>query len=358
MHSCLTAYVRRQPSHTVVIESAIYLLRQGVCHIKGKQIMNAKWALAFLHFAVWVQLKKSMQWIETDVLQDTDSVHATSCHELQALFGSETDAKGVALFIMILTGAGGTGKSTIVKTLEAFAEFWLGVECIRKSAPTNTAARVIGGDTCHAVYKLPFGTLKGRRGHFSPKVLNIFQEQWAWDTACAHVIDEFSFLSPGDFFQMDIRSRTAKAQRESRFGGFATLLTGDFFQLPHPTKPSLATPVDAETKDLARCSDEGVAEHESDEKDKVNEKETAQSEHRAGKDAWLAIPKVVMLSLNLRSPGMLANILQDVRNQHITDATWRALQQRVLGTGWRGDSLVQVCEPGSYPPLQCGSPMV
>ena len=87
VHSCLTAYVRRQPSHTVVIESAIYLLRQGVCHIKGKQIMNAKWALAFLHFAVWVQLKKSMQWIETDVLQDTDSVHATSCHELQALFG-------------------------------------------------------------------------------------------------------------------------------------------------------------------------------------------------------------------------------------------------------------------------------
>ena len=44
---------------------------------------------------------------------------------------------------------------------------------------------------------------------------------------------------------------------------------------------------------------------------------------------------------------------QDVRNQHITDATWRALQERVLGTGWRGDSLVQVCEPGAYSPLKC-----
>ena len=130
--------------------------------------MNAKWALAFLHFSVWVQLKKSMQWIETKVLQDTNSIHAASCNELRALFGSEIDGNGVALFIMILTGAGGTGKSTIVKTLEAFAEFWLGFECIRKSAPTNTAARVIGGDTCHAVYKLPFGTLKGRRGH-SPR---------------------------------------------------------------------------------------------------------------------------------------------------------------------------------------------
>ena len=157
---------------------------------------------------------------------------------------------------------------------------------------------------------------------------------------------------------MDIRSRTAKGQRESRFGGLATLLTGDFFQLPHPTKPSLATPVDAETKDLARCSDEGVAEQDMCEKDKANEKETAQSEHRAGKDAWLAIPKVVMLSLSLRSPGMLANILQDVRNQHITDATWRALQERVLGTGRRGDSLVQVCEPGTYPPLNCVSPEI
>ena len=109
---------------------------------------------------------------------------------------------------------------------------------------------------------------------------------------------------------MDIRSRTATGQRESRFGGLATLLTGDFFQLPHPTKPSLATPVDAETRDLARCSDEGVAEQDKDEKDKANEKETAQSEHRAGKEAWLAIPKVVMLSLNLRSPGVLANILR------------------------------------------------
>ena len=108
--------------------------------------------------------------------------------------------------------------------------------------------------------------------------------------------------------------------------------------------------MDAETKDLARCSDEGVAEQDKDEKGKANEKETDQSEQRAGKEAWLAIPKVVMLSLNLRSPGVLSNILQDVRNQHITDATWRALQERVLGTGWRGDSLAQVCEPGTYPP--------
>ena len=158
------------------------------------------------------------------------------------------------------------------------------------------------------------------------------------------------FLIASRFFQMDIRSRTAKGQRESRFGGLATLLTGDFFQLPHPTQPSLATPVDACAKDSKHCSDEDVAEEDKDEKKKAKEKEAAENEHRAGKEAWQAIPKVVMLSLNLRSPGMLASILQDVRNQRITDATWRALRERVLGTGWRANKLVQVCEPGTNPP--------
>ena len=111
-----------------------------------------------------------------------------------------------------------------------------------QSAPTNTAARVIGGDTCHALYKLPFGTLKGRRGCFTSAVLTAYRAKWR--RAQGQVIDEFSFLPPGTFHQIDVRSRTATGQREVPLGGLATLLTGDFMQLPHPTLPSLALPVD------------------------------------------------------------------------------------------------------------------
>ena len=38
-----------------------------------------------------------------------------------------------------------------------------------------------------------------------------------------------------------------------------------------------------------------------------------------------------MLTLNLRSTGMLSNILQEIREGRITDASWKLLQQRVLG---------------------------
>ena len=59
---------------------------------------------------------------------------------------------------IIVVGDSLSGKTTLVHKLEAFADFFLGDSCMRKSAPTNTAARVVGGDTSHALYKLPFST--------------------------------------------------------------------------------------------------------------------------------------------------------------------------------------------------------
>ena len=44
----------------------------------------------------------------------------------------------------------GRGKRTVLKFVEAFEDFWLSNELMRKSAPTKTASRVNGGDTCHA----------------------------------------------------------------------------------------------------------------------------------------------------------------------------------------------------------------
>ena len=123
-----------------------------------KQI-NVKWALTLLHFAVWLQLKKTKQWENEKQLLPKAATKKTDDSYVKNLFAHGTDDDGVPLLLMILTGAGGTSKSTTIRMLSAFADFWMGVDSLQKSAPTNTAARVNEGDTCHALYKLPFGTL-------------------------------------------------------------------------------------------------------------------------------------------------------------------------------------------------------
>eukprot|EP00973_Karenia_brevis_P059413 8271018-Karenia_brevis.AAC.1 len=68
---------------------------------------------------------------------------------------------------MIFIGGAGTGKTTTILVIEALVDFFHEKGSVRKSAPTNTASRLIGGDTLHASYKLPPGTLHGKRGKLS-----------------------------------------------------------------------------------------------------------------------------------------------------------------------------------------------
>merc|ERR1712023_344734 len=91
-----------------------------------------------------------------------------------------------------------------------------------KSAPTNTAARLSGGDTIHARYKLPLGTLHGHRGKLSAEVLKKFRR--AWKDVRAQAIDEISMVMPHHFYQLQVRSRTATGVLTENFGGLGTLL--------------------------------------------------------------------------------------------------------------------------------------
>ena len=267
----------------------------------------------------------------------------------EKLFGDHSDAYGVPIFLMIVTGPGGTGKSTVVKMREAFADFFFDDESMRKSAPTNTAARVLGGDTSHAVYKLPFGSLRGKRGKLSAHVLKSFRESWA--TAKEHVVDEISMTAPSTLHQIDVRSRSATGQIYSTFGGLGTVLTGDFLQLPHPTQPSLGTPVDELRGTYEKVSSKTTTEHHENEDRSEADIEEATSEHRSGYRLWRSIRTVTALSLNLRSPGALADILSDIRALRVTDKTWRILQTRVLGVVEEGGVLIQKTAANEDPRL-------
>ena len=101
----------------------MYIIAQGICNVKKKGVINVKWAMALLHFSVWVQLKMSSRWIKEKVLSMCDDINVFSCKELRDLFGEDVDADGVALCAMIVSGAGGTGKTTSVKLLAEFADF-------------------------------------------------------------------------------------------------------------------------------------------------------------------------------------------------------------------------------------------
>ena len=350
VHSALSSFSSRRPSHTLVLEAAIHLIQHGFCDIRNSDRINVKWALVLLHFAIWMQLKMSRKWCKTGDVLASELCDPGLCKELKELFKDGVDNDQVPLLVMIIVGAAGSGKTSLLKILEPFSDyFFQRIETMHKSAPTNQASRVAGGDTCHARYKLPFGSLKGKRGTLSPAVLKIFRRMW--DGAEEHVIDEISMLAPNSLFQIESRTRTATRQRGILFGGLGTFLTGDFSQLPHPTQPSLALPLDEEEGTYRHANKKHPQGTAGEEEEAEEITEEAFFEHRAGVEKWRSIAKVSVLTVNLRSPGMLSDILHDIRNRRISDKSWQLLQERVLGVEREGEVLRQKFAPDNDPRL-------
>ena len=102
------------------------------------------------------------------------------------------DFKGYCLAIM---GPGGTGKTAVLKLTEALIVFFCGPDTVRKLAPSNTAARLLGGDTMHALCKLPFGNarLTSKRGRLSSHILQ--KHRQTWRRAVAAFLDEVSMIA-------------------------------------------------------------------------------------------------------------------------------------------------------------------
>ena len=98
-------------------------------------------------------------------------------------------------FALAIVGAGGTGKTAILKSIEALTTFFAGPDTVRKLAPSNAAARLLHGDTLHSLCKLPFGQacLSSKRGRLSREALQNHRKQWR--SVIAAYIDEVSTLS-------------------------------------------------------------------------------------------------------------------------------------------------------------------
>ncbi|MAF76427.1 MAG: hypothetical protein CMF17_11365 [Idiomarinaceae bacterium] len=295
-------------SHTIVIEAAVFLIRRGLLNVKGTCHVNVKQARMLLTCAIWLQHYKSAEWIQERGLSDPP----------WALEYEE--------FIHVLVGGAGTGKTTTLLVVDALVDYFHGPESMRKSAPTNTAARKLRGDTVHALYKLPRGSMLSRRARLSDSVLRAYRKTWV--SAIMHAIDEISFLPQDMLYQINLRSQEAKRKPHTLMGGLATILSGDFLQLPPVDGRSLAMPLDE--KGFEPEALEPDAKYP-DEQEGLK-KERREAECRGGYALWRdSCQSVTCLTRNMRTTQPLAAIHEGMRRKEMTDEAWRALEDRLVG---------------------------
>jgi len=129
---------------------------------------------------------------------------------------------------IFLTGAGGTGKSLIIKT---FKKVCGPTKRIAITSTTGISALLIGGTTLHSYLGIGLGT-----GSIETLEANILKKSWLkkrWNDVEVLVIDEISMLSPELFDKIQLLARKIRKKHADKpFGGIQLVLTGDFLQLP------------------------------------------------------------------------------------------------------------------------------
>ena len=210
-------FPKRSHTHSIVMEATFFLLTAGILNHPGTNVINIKQGLALLHIAVWLQTTMSERW--------------TKEHQIRAQDWSSTeDWEARQTLLMALMGPAGTGKTSVVRVAIALCEHFLGENTTVRSAPTNTAARLFEGDTCHSWWKLPPKNLQGKRQWLSNRVLEKFRQRWK--DKVIEFTDEISMLAPELLHQGDMRKKAAKNNFERPMGGVANVASGDMLQLP------------------------------------------------------------------------------------------------------------------------------
>lgn len=176
-------------SRTMFMEAAFCFLQQGLLNIPDIGGVNVKQARALLWNAAWLQEHMNRVWSA-----EAMPGGSPACH------GRPTDTDAFEQFDLLIIGPGGTGKTAVLKITEALTTYFAGPNVVQKLAPSNAAARLLGGDTIHAMLKLPFGkaTLTSKKGRLTKGTLSIHKRKWA--SSIAAYLDEISWCLRTIFF--------------------------------------------------------------------------------------------------------------------------------------------------------------
>ena len=128
------------------------------------------------------------------------------------------------------TGAAGSGKSHLLRSIVQALKQLLGNAAVCVTASTGVAACNIGGVTVHS-----FGGIGNGRGGASGMCDSAMRSQHAckrWRQCAVLVIDEISMLNAEAFDGLDLAAKGCRRDNAHPFGGLQLLVAGDFYQLP------------------------------------------------------------------------------------------------------------------------------
>jgi len=132
---------------------------------------------------------------------------------------------------IFLTGAGGVGKTFLIKTFVEWAmenKFKLSQEPVAITSLTGASALLIGGSTIHSFAGIGLGN--GSVSELMTKITKNFFIKRRWMRTKVLIIDEISMMKPDLFEKLEEIARLIK--KNSRvFGGIQIILSGDFAQL-------------------------------------------------------------------------------------------------------------------------------
>jgi hypothetical protein len=125
--------------------------------------------------------------------------------------------------IMYIGGMAGTGKSQVIKALTAFFERRNESHRIVITAPTGTAAALVGGSTYHSILGI---------NDRSASTISMAKLRTRLDGVNYMFLDEVSMLSCHDMYNVSAQPAKAFNEPNKPFGGLNMIFSGDFSQLP------------------------------------------------------------------------------------------------------------------------------
>ena len=132
--------------------------------------------------------------------------------------------------VMVFLGEGGTGKSTTINAFMDFATRWGLATKIAIAAPSGVAASLIGGQTFHALAKVPVSNGSDNEPDDNQPMPDL-------EPTLQHlymiIIDEISML-PLKVLGQGFQNMQSLCANIEAFGGLDVIMVGDFFQLMPP----------------------------------------------------------------------------------------------------------------------------
>jgi hypothetical protein len=136
---------------------------------------------------------------------------------------------------LIVAGTAGTGKTRIIKIINAAAHQLLGPQSIRNVAPSGTAAYLMGGRTLHSLFPIPIGPGQYKPMK-APRADRLMRLQKDLEGAMCLCVDERSMIGTVVFGWMEFMLRMGMNMGQTEhleYGGLPILVMfGDDGQLP------------------------------------------------------------------------------------------------------------------------------